>query len=423
VVIIVAAIAQQPFLILGVIFPLLFVAILLELEREVKVNVQVTAENMIFVGDELSVEARAKVTEGFGLVTLELPSQDGFEVTDGTNVHVIFKGFGAIDRTFNYKMRALRRGIFSLPKVTYTYYPSLGLLNKVERTIPVDLQVKVRPKLRILRKSQMKLKSKHVIPRQSLARLGPYSTEFLSVREYTVDDPYKFINWKASSRLADPEKLLVNEYEREGLRTFIFILDRSQSMTHGTVEENPLEYGIAYLLSYSRLLLEYGVNVGVWTMPLSRRRRDYILPNSGTEQFQRIKELLIAAESMHAGVSASYTLDPLLIKMVRETRPSIVLITNLSQHNVAELSRFSSSLLKLGAVVTLVDVMPYAIIAKYSPSGIGVLLKGLLLPSKKKQYKILPGGVGVVPWDPVTDSIGRAVRRSLALSRQFLGGT
>ena len=429
-----AVISSVPSLVIAIFFPLLLVTLLLFLDEKVQLRVSASvSDDIVKVGDEITVDASVSVTRGFGLILFKFPSDPKFDTIDGTNVHLIFKSFGPIEQKYSYKLKALRRGLVDFPEITYSYYPALGLLNKTEEKIPIDREIKILPNIQILRKSQMRTKSKILVPRQSRARLGPYSTEFVTIRDYNVGDPYKFINWKASSRLTNPDKLVVNDYEREGLRTFIFIIDRSDLMKRGTGEENPFEYGIAFILSYSKLLLAYGINVGIWVLPQSARgpthyHHNYVLPGSGSEHFQRIKELLLAAEPQAEEERKDreksnmppfeWRQDSLLIKLVLETKATVIIATNL-QENAYPLSRFVHGLLRLNSLVTIVDIMPYSIIAKYS-GGIGggtISLKGLLLPNKKRLYDLIPPQVRIISWDPTTESVGKIVRTSIAISR------
>jgi uncharacterized protein (DUF58 family) len=435
VVTIVAIISSDPALIIAVIFPLAFVAILVALDQKIEIKVAtICSQTLVHVGDEITIDSTVKIGRGFGLVLLRLPTSEKFElVGESTNVHVLFKGLKPIDRKYSYRLKALRRGLFKLSDVPYTYYPTLGLINKSEGIFPSGIDIKVLPTIKILRKSQLRVRSRPQVPRQSRTRLGPYSTDFVKIRDYAIGDPYKFVNWKASSRHTNPSKLLVNDYEREGLRTFIFVLDRGELMTHGTPEENPLEYGISFVLSYAKLLLDYNVNVGLWVLPshdLSSARH-YILPSSGTEHYQRIKELLTAAEpSVSNELGDTYRLvpeyqqDPVLIKLTKEVSPAVIIVSNVAAQNVAQLGRLASKFLRLGASVSLLDVMPYSIIAKYGSLtqtvSSSVSLKSLLLPIKRKQqYGILPSGINIISWDPASESIGKAVRTSLSLVRQF----
>lgn len=407
-----AALSTIPALAAAVLFPLLFVAFVLYLDRPAKVDVSVETPSLAYVGDDIEISAKVKVEKGFGLFQFQLPTQDKFELVKGTNVHIVFKGLAPVEREYKYTLNALRRGSFAFSKIGYTYSPTLGALRQKIGIISFDKSIDVLPKVKVLKKSQLKIRAKRFMPRSSRSRLGPYSTDFLSIREYTPGDPYKFINWKASSRGGASGTLLVNEYEREGVRTFLFLLDRNETMSRGTREDNPMEYGVVLTLSFARLLLTSGFNAGLWLIPGRAgqvKTGHNVLPGSGDEQFQRMKAVLLEAEigNQSQGI---YDLDPTL-KIAREMVPSIIFITSLSNENVSKAGNYANRLLRLGTKVNLIDIVPYSIIARYSLQAQNAQgLKTIFAPTKKKQYqKFIPAGVRVVSWDPVSDSIGRVV--------------
>jgi uncharacterized protein (DUF58 family) len=429
-----AVISTVDYLVVAIIFPLAFVGFLLILDQKIDARVVVSSDHSTaYIGDAIEFKGSIEIKRGFGLIFIRFPTDPRFELIDGTNVHVIFKGIGVKSSEYSYKLRALRRGIFEFPAVSFSFYPSFGLLDKTETKLPSGISLRILPRIAIPRKGQLRIRSLQELPRQSRARLGPHSTDFATIRDYSVGDPFKFINWKASSRLTDSNKLLINEYEREGLHTFLFILDRSENMRRGTIEDNALEHGIHLVLSFAKVLLSVGINVGVWIVPESTegRGRRYVLPSSGTTHYNKIKELLLFAESETEVVAWTGDFDrrdpssKLLLRMVNESTPAIVVITNLSRSNLFQFSHLSQTLLRAKASsVSIIDIMPDSIIAKYSSGGYtsdgvpqGPVLKSLLLPTKKKLYELLPHRVKVVSWDPVKDHPGYIMRKSLSVAR------
>ena len=439
-----AVLSTAPYLVIAVLFPLLLIALLLNYNTKSTVKFFLHQEpNVVYVGDEVVTRARVTIEQGLGLYFIRLPAMDSFELLDeDTNVHIIFKGLRKVEqREYVYKMKALRRGIFKFPDISFSFYPLLSFARAEQGSVPSNVEIKVLPRVNVLKRSQVSLRSLHEMPRSSRARLGPHTTDFLSIREYTMGDPYKFINWKASSRNPSQDKLLVNEYEREGLRTILFILDRSELMRRGTAEENSLEYGIAFILSYSRILLNQGMNVGLWLEPAgdstqNQRHASYVIPSSGTDHYERIKELLIATEPKHAGMESQYALlnfnvqHSLLLRIVRETVPMVILVTNLEKSNRASIAKFSRELLRARAnSVSILDVIPYNIITKYlsplatgndnSSQDVGLFMKSILVRTKKKdQYSILPKSVRVIDWDPTNEPVGRAIKMSMSIIKR-----
>lgn len=425
-----AVVSSVPYLVVAIIFPLVFVGFLLVLEQKLQATVTVSPNtSTAYVGDEVEFKGSVSVTRGFGLLFVRFPTDPRFDIVDGSNVHVLFKGLANRSAEYTYKLRALRRGVFEFPAISFSFYPSFGLLDKSETKIQTNISLRVLPKIVVPRRGQLRIKSLQELPRQSRARLGPHSTDFVSIRDYSVGDPFKFINWKASSRITDSNKLLVNEYEREGLHTFLFILDRGINMRRGTLEDNALESGINFVLSSSKVLLSSGINVGVWIVPETREktRRRYVLPSSGAMHYNKIKELLLFAESefdFGEDLNKLSISSKLLLQIVRESTPAIIMITNLSRSNAPQFSRFSDTLLRgRASSVSLIDVMPDGIIAKYSSASYStqgasanLALKALLYPTKKKLYQTLPGRVKIVAWDPVNDRPGYIMRKALSVA-------
>ncbi len=221
--------------------------IALSLDEKPTISITLNADkSVMYVDEELNIELNVKIHGGFGLLIIRAPPNpdtlmaEGFELVKGNNVHVIFKGFGDVDRRFTYVLKAVKRGgNYSLGSIDYVYYNALGIHEPIKGSIKLGGNVQVIPRIKIVRRVLGIVKPRQGLPRYSPSRLGPYSTEFRSVRNYVPGDPYKFINWKATAR--DPGgKVMVNEYEREGgLRTTIILLDVGWWMRYGTAEDNP----------------------------------------------------------------------------------------------------------------------------------------------------------------------------------------
>jgi len=74
--------------------------------------------------------------------------------------------------------------------------------------------------------------------------------EFADIREYRPGDDLRRIEWKATARLG---KLMIKEFDAEGVATIVIILDATGSMAYGVVGERKIDYAartIAYLLNY-----------------------------------------------------------------------------------------------------------------------------------------------------------------------------
>ncbi|EQD40899.1 protein containing DUF58, partial [mine drainage metagenome] len=219
----------------------------------------------IKVGDEITFSAKIVSTGGLGLFNISLPTYPEMEIVEGTNVCLMFKSFKERTKEVNYRIKSTRRGLFEFTDSNITYIPIIGLFKRQKIIIPTSRTIEVVPAITMLKKSQFQFRSKLIKPRIAISRLGPPSNDFESIREYVSGDPYKSINWKATARTSANDKLLVNVYEREGMKTFIFILDRGENMLRGSSTQNPLEFSIPLILSGAKFLTSKGSNVGYWT--------------------------------------------------------------------------------------------------------------------------------------------------------------
>ncbi len=395
-----------------VIFPLLYVGIMYILDEEGSIQVSVDFPTKLNVGDEFEVNAHVSISRGAGIFLLELPYFDFFKLLDGSNVRVVFKGVRHRNYDLTYKMQALRRGSFEWKEIKYTYNPTMGILNTREGKIPCAVKVEVLPRIEILRKKGLRIRSTRLNPRNARSRIGPASTDFDSIRAYTPGDPYRTINWKATARNSSTGPILVNQYEREGLHSTVFAIDNSSPMRQGTKEENPLESGIKLVLSFTNLLLNYQYNVGVWVMQKNRGiRRDVIMPGSGMEQYLRIRRRVMLVETIKF-VPQVYSISREFASVARETVPSIFLLTSVVEANVIPLKKVIKTLNTASSNIVIVDVLPFSIFARISPYDISALYtEGFSRKAKKKMYSELSGLAEVIPWDPGRTSYGKIISR------------
>lgn len=396
-----------------VIFPLLFVGIMYIADEEGHLTVSMDAPSKVKVGDEVEIHAVLEVVRGAGMFLIELPAFEYFKIIDGSNVRSIFKGFGRRREEISYKVLALRRGTFETKNIKFTYFPTMGILNAKEGKLPVDFKIEVIPKVEMLKKKGLRLDTSMLNPRAARSRIGPPSSDFDSIRSYTPGDPYRTINWKATAR-STGNTLLVNQYEREGLHTFMFIIDRGYSMRAGTKEENPLEFGIGLVLSFANLLLNYHYNVGSWIIQKSStKERTVVLPGSGMEQYLRIRKQLVRMESRTVNPNA-YQPDSEFVRVLKETNPVVFLITSIADNNVYLLKNLCASIGALSTRLVTVDVIPYGIYAKFSEFNIaGMMTESFVQRAKKHHYSQIEGASRIIPWDPIQTNYGRAVGKMI----------
>ncbi len=360
-------------------------------------------KHRVHVGEEFEVTVNVNVKGGFGLILLRMPPHPNtqealsLELASGNNVHVVFKGIRPINRTFKYRLRPVRRGRVQVRGIYYSYYQVLGLRRVTDGLIDVGELVEVMPNVKVASRPITGIRPINIRPQVPQIAIGPPSVDFRYVRRYEWGDPYKFINWKATARRVDGE-VMVNEYEREGLRTVLFILDSGRWMRYGTWEENPLEYSIVAILSLTRLLLRRGLNVGLWSTS-----GIYVYPGFGMGHYYKVLRALIDVETRYT----TYRVSPEVLALINRLRPIIVLFTNLTSSNAPFIRTLLGKVPSWGVVV---DVIPHSIVFR---SVVGVECVKGISRAKAKLYKMIPSRFTIVSWDPPCDGLGRVVFRVL----------
>lgn len=384
--------------------PVIFVVFLSYMERDIELSIAFDLPSFMKVGQEATLLARIDVKKGYGFVNMELPIYKEMEILEGTNVHVLFKGLNRREVEFRYTVKATRRGIFDWTDANIQYMPVIGTKRKKDITFKVGHKLEVNPEISFLKKSQFELRSKRKRPQNSIARSGPPTHEFETIREYQPGDPFKSINWKSSARNLHRQSLMVNVYEKEGLKNFIFIIDTSPFMASGTAEENPLEYSIRLVMSGAKYLLSKNYNVGFWPLRSGlMKRSEFVIPSSGMETFNQIHKSLLIMEHRKV-VDVFMTLERNLARIAMETRPMIMIFTSLERGNIKRIRDFTSQVSKYRISPIIVDIRAEGIMAKNIDPRLSKAYSYKNLSDNKSIVSL--SGTRVIKWDPVNQSMG-----------------
>lgn len=184
-----------------------------------------------------------------------------------------------------------RRGDYLFGDLYLRWATPLGLLRRQAR-YPAAESVKVYPNLVEVRKYDLLLR------RNRLWELGLRTTrvlgsgaEFERLRDYTPDDEYRRINWKATARRARP---ITMEYETERSQNIFALLDVGRVMRSPVGDVAKMDYAINAVLLLTYVAVQKGDRVGLLTFADSVQT--WVAPRSGKAQFHRLLEQLYAVE-------------------------------------------------------------------------------------------------------------------------------
>jgi uncharacterized protein (DUF58 family) len=357
--------------------------------KGVKISVELP-KNEYFQGEVCKAKLRVEVPFGIGVVFVRLKIPEEFEAVSD-NTHAWFQIF-KLRRVIHVEFRCSKRGY-------YTIYAEAKVSDILGRVVGYhrsnDVEINVKPLTANIKRMRFKKsKTKVKLPQTGVARLGIITTDFKEVRQYS-NDPFKFINWKATAKYLEILSLpLVNEFEREGRKTIFIVVDNRN--VEGTNIENSFEFSIQLALAISHACIRNGYNVGVYLTGSEK----IVIPSSGKQQFYKILRYFLNGSGVNTEKATSFeAFMRSKRRMIVEFNPLVILITNLDDSIANEIVRTSK---KFGWVkTTVINVIPYD------------FLKGEAVELMKARSKILARRVSrntrVINWNPAKVKVAKMI--------------
>ncbi len=223
--------------------------------------------------------------------------------------------------TMQYQMKSERRGAFTLECV---YVKVLSLLHLWKRYYTYKLfgDLHVYPDMKqiseyavLARKNRLNL-----LGVRRTRKIGQ-DNEFERLRDYTLDDTYKHIEWRTTARR---QKLTVKDFQDNQSQTLMFLLDCGRMMTNQSGGLSLLDHALNSMLMLSYVALSKGDSVGLITF--SDEIHGFVPPKSGSSQMNRL--LHASFDRFPHLVESRYDQAFLYLKNKVRKRSLVILITN-----------------------------------------------------------------------------------------------
>ena len=191
---------------------------------------------------------------------------------------------------FSYVLEPKVRGEYALGPLSIIVKDRLGF-NSLERIVPDSVtDILIYPPYEDIKRieilgSKRSLQLNYGIQRSKQKGLG---SEFYGMRKYVFGDQFRLINWKASARY---QRLIVKEYESERDVTVMILVDSSDTMAGGAIENTKFEYAIRACMLLTKVALTRRDNVGVFTFS-DKKNLNFLKPNSGEEHFYKVLDFV-----------------------------------------------------------------------------------------------------------------------------------
>jgi uncharacterized protein (DUF58 family) len=216
---------------------------------------------------------------------------------------------------------ASQRGSFPLGPVVLRIFGARGLIQRTQRNDPTD-ELLVTPSLagvkhlRLLA-VQHRLRDAGI---RSIRRRGE-GTTFASLREYSVGDDPRHVDWKATARR---QKLITREYTVEQGQTVVIAVDAGRMMTQLADGVPRFEYALSAATLLASVAVQAGDHVGL--LMFDNELRAFVPPARGTKAMRAIRQALIPARATMA--EPDYASAFRTLAMRNRKRSLIVLFTD-----------------------------------------------------------------------------------------------
>jgi uncharacterized protein (DUF58 family) len=185
--------------------------------------------------------------------------------------------------TVHYEMKANRRGSFQLDKVYLQVRSRLGLWRRFLE-LPAETLIHVYPDMKQLSEYAVLARTNRLslMGVRRTRRVGQ-DNEFERLRDFTRDDNYKHIDWRATARR---NKLTVKDFQTNQSQRLLFLLDCGRMMTNEALGLSLLDHSLNAMLMLSYVALRQADSVGL--ICFSDQIHAYVPPRSGMNQMNHL---------------------------------------------------------------------------------------------------------------------------------------
>lgn len=195
-------------------------------------------------------------------------------------------------QTHTYAVVPPARGNFVWADVYVRIWGTLGLVQK-QGILPAAAPVSVYPNLRAIGEYEMLLRRANLVRQGARrTRVGGGGREFASLREYTPDDEYRTIDWKATARRG---KVISRTYEAERSQDVLLLIDLGRLMRQEIAQTQKLDHVINAGLMLAHVVAEADDRIGL--LSFADDTRAWLPPRRGRAATSQILQALYAARA------------------------------------------------------------------------------------------------------------------------------
>lgn len=240
--------------------------------------------------------------------------------------------------TLKYHIKSTRRGAFKLARVYVRVRSRLGLWERL-LDYPVETTIHVYPNMKQLSDYALLARTNRLslLGVRRNRKIGQ-DNEFERLRDYTLDDNYKHIDWRSTARR---QKLTVKDFQANQSQRLIILLDCGRMMTNEAAGISLLDHALDAMLMLSYVALTKGDSVGL--LCFSDEIHTYVPPAGGMNQMNRL--LHASFDRFPRLVESRYDQAFLYLGSHCRKRSLVVLISNIiDEVNANQVQQYLSTI-------------------------------------------------------------------------------
>jgi uncharacterized protein (DUF58 family) len=185
--------------------------------------------------------------------------------------------------TVHYEMQASRRGAYQLEHIHVRFRSLLGFWQRFV-AYPAESAIHVYPDMKQLSEYALLARTNRLslMGVRRTRKVGA-ENDFERLRDYTPDDNYKFIDWRASARR---RKLTVKDFQTSQSQRIVFLIDCGRLMTSEASGLSLLDHALNAAIMLSYVALRQGDNVGM--IAFSDRIHTFVPPQGGMKHMNQL---------------------------------------------------------------------------------------------------------------------------------------
>ncbi|MFO0903266.1 MAG: DUF58 domain-containing protein [Pirellulales bacterium] len=182
-----------------------------------------------------------------------------------------------------YELKASRRGAFEMRAIHLRVVSRLGLWQRY-LSYKADSTIHVYPDMKQLSEYALLARTNRLslMGVRRTRRVGQ-DHDFERLRDYTPDDNYKHLDWRATARRS---RLTVKDFQTSQSQRLIFLVDCGRMMTNEASGLSLLDHALNSMLMLSYVALRQGDSVGF--IAFSDRVLSFVPPQGGMKQMNQL---------------------------------------------------------------------------------------------------------------------------------------